>query len=198
MKTKEKILLCTLELAAEKGLGKVSLSQIADRVGVQKATLFSHYKSKEQIIVALYKYLRNKSIQSAELAFIDYDRMFGEKDARTILYDVIQGYIIMNSKKEMESFYKLISAERKFDPAAAQIMIEETKKMELAARNLFYAMQERGLLHITNMRFAVTFFCHTVHNLLELRGDYHLCGLTFSNEIENFIDGFIEKYGADL
>ena len=196
MKTREKILLCTLKLAGEKGIGKVSLSQIADMVGIQKATLFSHFKSKEDIIVSLYQYLRSKSIQLDELALVDYDALFRERDTKSILMEVINRYITLNSAEEMADFYKLISAERKFNPAAAEIMIEETKKMELATRNLFYAMQEHGLLQIANMPFAVTVFCHTIHDLLELRGDYILTGQDFSDKIEKFVMGFMDWSGA--
>ena len=41
---KEKILLSTLELACEKGLGYVSMSQIAARCGLSKSSLYYHYK----------------------------------------------------------------------------------------------------------------------------------------------------------
>jgi len=64
MKTKERILKCTLELAAENGLGNVSLSKIAEKVGIRKATLFSHFKSKDEIIRSLYDYLREQAQKS--------------------------------------------------------------------------------------------------------------------------------------
>ena len=195
MKTREKILLCTLKLAGEKGLGKVSLSKIADMVGIQKATLFSHFESKEDIIISLYEYLRSKSKQLDEAAFVDYDTFFRDKDAKSILMDVINSYIAMNSTEEMSDFYKLIYTERVFDAAAAEIIIEESKKMELATRNLLYAMQEHGLLQIANMQFTVTVFCCTVHELLELREDYILTGQDFSNKIEKFIIGFVDWCG---
>lgn len=49
---KEEILLATLELASEKGLGSVSLNMIADKVGIRKPSLYNHFSSKEELVEA--------------------------------------------------------------------------------------------------------------------------------------------------
>lgn len=72
MKTKQRILMCALELASENGMGNVTLQKIADKVGVRKATLFSHYKSKDEIFEALYQYLRETAMQKRMSPPIDY------------------------------------------------------------------------------------------------------------------------------
>ena len=40
---KEEIILTTLELAAEKGLAGVSMSMIADKIGIKKPSLYKHF-----------------------------------------------------------------------------------------------------------------------------------------------------------
>ena len=42
---KKEIIMATLELAANKGLGNVSMNMIADKVGIKKPSLYNHFKS---------------------------------------------------------------------------------------------------------------------------------------------------------
>jgi AcrR family transcriptional regulator len=51
--TRQEILDTALELFADQGYDKTSLREIAERVGVTKAALYYHFRSKEDILVAL-------------------------------------------------------------------------------------------------------------------------------------------------
>ena len=51
--TKQEILACALELFSVQGFEASSISQIADAVGIRKASLYSHFKSKQDILDAL-------------------------------------------------------------------------------------------------------------------------------------------------
>ena len=61
MNRKEEIIYATLELASEYGLQSVSLSQIADKVGIRKPSLYNHFKSKEDLVKSMYTFLREKA-----------------------------------------------------------------------------------------------------------------------------------------
>ncbi|WP_394925876.1 TetR/AcrR family transcriptional regulator [uncultured Robinsoniella sp.] len=74
MNSKETILKATLELASEKGLGSITLSQIAKKVGIQKTSLYSHFSSKEEIINSLYEYLRETAKNKKEINMNDYGK----------------------------------------------------------------------------------------------------------------------------
>ena len=67
MNRKEEIVLITLELAAEKGLANVSMSMIADKIGIKKPSLYKHFASKEEIVEAMYEYLRRKKKKKANI-----------------------------------------------------------------------------------------------------------------------------------
>ena len=58
--TREKIRSVALELFAEQGYEKTSLREIAERLGVTKAALYYHFKSKEDIVASLYHDVRQE------------------------------------------------------------------------------------------------------------------------------------------
>ena len=53
--TKQEILKASLELFSVQGFEATSLSQIASAVGIRKASLYSHFESKQAILDALVK-----------------------------------------------------------------------------------------------------------------------------------------------
>lgn len=98
---KEEIILTTLELAAEKGLAGVSMSMIADKIGIKKPSLYKHFSSKSEIVEAMYQFLRDKSKENANIKPVDYSILFFEKTAYEVLKGVVQGYINMNHQEQI-------------------------------------------------------------------------------------------------
>ena len=96
MNRKEEIVLITLELAAQKGLANVSMSMIADKIGIKKPSLYKHFASKEEIVEAMYEYLRRQAKEKANIKPIDYSTFFAGKTVYEILQSVVRGYIQMN------------------------------------------------------------------------------------------------------
>ncbi len=56
MNTKEKIFNTALDLFSQKGYDSVSLREIAEEVGIKKSSIYSHYKSKESILLDIFEY----------------------------------------------------------------------------------------------------------------------------------------------
>lgn len=54
--TKEKIFEAALEMFARKGFDAVSMREIADAVGIKKASLYSHFTSKDELLEKLFEY----------------------------------------------------------------------------------------------------------------------------------------------
>ena len=54
MNTKEKIFNVSLNLFSKKGYDSVSLREIAEEVGIQKSSIYSHYPSKEAILMDIF------------------------------------------------------------------------------------------------------------------------------------------------
>ena len=98
---KEEIIQTTLELAAEKGLAGVSMSMIADKIGIKKPSLYKHFSSKDEIVESMYQFLREQSKKKANIKPIDYSSLFIGKTAYEVLRGTVQGYINMNHQEQM-------------------------------------------------------------------------------------------------
>ena len=160
--------MAALELAANKGLGNVSMNMIADKVGIKKPSLYNHFASKEELVEAMYQSLREEAKKNANIGAIDYTIIFAGKSALEILKMMVGGYFNMNKQEHMLNFYKVIYSERSLNPMAAKIVAEETDKMIIATKQLFYAMEVHKLLHFTNPDMSAVSFAMTIHGLIEV------------------------------
>ena len=97
---------------------------------------------------------------------MDYSILFSEKTSYEVLKGVVQGYINMNHQEQMLTFYKVIYSERSIQPMAAKIIAEETERMIITTKQLFYAMEVHKLLHFENADMSALSFAMTVHGLL--------------------------------
>lgn len=197
MNRKEEIILVTLELAATNGLSNVSMAQIAKKMGIQKPSLYNHFNSKEEIISEMYQYLRDKSKEQLSLADIDYGEFIKGKSMEEALWQSVSNYTKITSENQMLSFYKVIYAERAVNPTAAKIMAEETRRMILATKNLFYALQVHKKTCVKDIDMAAASFAMTVHAMMDYQLDCSCCGEPVSQDmIQNYIKWFCNQHGG--
>ncbi|MGN1307588.1 MAG: TetR/AcrR family transcriptional regulator [Faecousia sp.] len=72
--TKQEILEAALELFSVQGFEATSVSQIADAVGIRKASLYSHFENKQAILDELVKDVLNQYAQRSIFAKADWDQ----------------------------------------------------------------------------------------------------------------------------
>ena len=96
MNRKEEIIQATLSLASEKGLSNISMSQIAEYIGIKKPSLYNHFKSKDEIIEATYQYLRNEAKSSLSIGEIDYARLIEQIKPKVFIYENVPGMLVHN------------------------------------------------------------------------------------------------------
>ena len=193
MNRKEEIVLITLELAAEKGLANVSMSMIADKIGIKKPSLYKHFASKEEIVEAMYENLRRQAKEKANIKLIDYSTFFAGKTVYEILQSVVRGYIQMNHQEKMLNFYKVIYSERSLNPMAAKIVAEETDKMIIATKQLFFAMEVHKLLHFTNPDMSAVSFAMTIHGLMDYELDQSNGKCSYETD-KNLLDDYLKWF----
>ena len=178
MSRKEDIIYATLELAAEGGMKGVSMSQIAEKVGIKAPSLYNHFKSKDEIIREMYRFLREQAQAGGNQPTIDYAKLFEEKSVEEILIGSVASYMGMVSDKYMMQFFKVLYSERSTNPVAAEIMVEETERMLQSSRNMFYAMVVHGKVKNKDIDTAAMTYALTMHSLIDYRLDMITAGKT--------------------
>ncbi len=71
MNTKEKIFDVSIDLFSKKGYDSVSLREIAEEVGIKKSSIYSHYPSKEAILMDIFEYFAG---------LFEYNKLFDSDD----------------------------------------------------------------------------------------------------------------------
>ena len=190
---KKDIIMATLELAANKGLGNVSMNMIADKVGIKKPSLYNHFASKEALVEEMYQFLREEAKKNANIGAIDYTTIFAGKSALEILRMMVEGYFNMNQQEHMMNFYKVIYSERSLNPMAAKIVAEETDKMIIATKQLFYALEVHKLLHFRNADMSAVSFAMTIHGLMDYELDQSNSQCSYKTD-KNLLDDYLEWF----
>lgn len=123
--TKEQILSAALELFAQKGFEATSISQIADAVGLRKASLYSHFSSKQDILDTLVKDILQQFESHSIFANADWDDPEFTKDKEQL---------------PPETIVKMIAGQMHFithDPQVSKVRkmltIEQFQNPELSA-----------------------------------------------------------------
>lgn len=199
MSRKEEIIYAALELASEYGLKSVSLSQIAEKVGIRKPSLYNHFKSKDELVSSMYSFLREKAQTGAGNA-PGFDVFPEDRNLSEILSESMMVYLSFLSDENMMSFFKVLYSERSISPIAAQIMLDETDRMILQTKNFFYALVVHGKMKNENVDAAAVSYAMTVHSLVDREMDKITAGkrdaAVFSElpkEIEEYINWFCER-----
>lgn len=186
---KETILQATLQIASQKGLGNISLSQIAKEVGIQKASLYSHFSSKEELINSLYVYLRDNASKALRKE-IDYGELVCKQSAYETLYQAVMEYKKIVLDPNMNQFYRFIMSERVFHKEAASIMVQESERMIQATKQILYAMQVHQVLDFLDVDMAAISFAMSVHSLL----DYTLDKEFIEEEMQPLLERYIRYF----
>ena len=124
------------------------------------------------------------------------DVVFGydEHIVLEILRMMVGGYFRMNQQEHMLNFYKVIYSERSIQPMAAKILAEETEKMIIATKQLFYAMEVHKLLHFQNADMSAVSFAMTVHGLMDYELDLRSEGYKIENQERNNLDEYLQWF----
>ena len=198
MDRRAEIIYATLELAAENGLRAVSMQQIADRVGIKKASVYNHFSSRDEIIEAMYSFLRERSKAGLSSGGLDLEELFSGRTLKEILMLTVGNYKKMSTSPEMLTFYKIIMSERSLDKSAAEIMAAETERMAGATTMLFYALQAKGFVDIKNIETAAYSFAMCINSIINYECDLAQTGRENTRyTTEGFIDEFCRIYGKE-
>lgn len=166
MKTKEKILYATLDLADKEGLGRISMSDIATAIGIKKPSLYNHYASKEELIQTMFTHIRAKALEKMPNDNMEaYVQRF---PSEAILYHAIDVYYKWNQESDVRKLNRVIISEKMTNPLVAKMDEEETNERIQYFKTLFDLMTTNGKATIKNTEFVAKLIVYHMQKLVEL------------------------------
>ena len=154
MNRKEEIIYATLELASECGMKGVSMSQIAEKVGIKAPSIYNHFKSKDDIYYAVIESeLERLSDQLDEVAA---KRIPPQEKIIELIYmhlSMIRETVVRNGNLRAEFFRNIWMVEKvrkNFDDAEIELF-----------RKVFREGKEDGEFDIENVDLVadITHYC---------------------------------------
>jgi AcrR family transcriptional regulator len=91
--TKDKIIAAALSLFARNGYNGTSLADIAKAVGIQKPSIYNHFKSKEELFLSIYESILWFHVQKVEKLMDDIKELDAEEQLFQIVNLTFQYYI---------------------------------------------------------------------------------------------------------
>ena len=92
--TKQEILEVSLELFSVQGFDATSISQIANAVGIRKASLYSHFENKQAILDALVKDVLDQYAEHSIFKKTDWDKYDNAEDKPALTPDAAAQMIL--------------------------------------------------------------------------------------------------------
>ena len=179
MNTKEKIFEVALDLFSKKGYDSVSLREIADNVGIKKSSIYSHYPSKEAILMDIFEYLTN---------LIEYDELLNSEDLNlTANNDMLLENPELFYHNGSEAIKKMFSQERNlkiwrliFIQMHHNEAIKKFFQNEILVKPLvfwkefFTILKEKGIIHQDSNPelLAKEYYSFPIYLLLEITAKY--------------------------
>ena len=204
MNTKEKIFDVALDLFSKKGYDSVSLKEIADGVGIKKSSIYSHYPSKEAILMDIFEYFTD---------LFKYDELLNSKDFlltadNEILLENPEMFYHMGSEaiKEMVSeernlkIWKLIFIQMHYNENIRLFFQNEILVKPLIFWNGFFTiLKENGIIRqeLNPKLLAKEYYSFPIYLLLEICAKYEdippSCLDNFFEEAENHAKFLLES-----
>lgn len=175
MNTKQKIIDVSIDLFSKKGYDSVSLRQIAEEVGIKKSSIYSHFSSKEAILLEIFNYFTN---------LFEHDALLNDKD---LVLDENNEILLESPKlfyhKGSEAIRALLSEERNLKICKLIfIQMHHNENIRLFFQNeiiekpltfwegFFSILKEKGIIKKdSNVKLlAKEYYCFPIYLLFEM------------------------------
>jgi len=183
--TRQQIIDALLSLGEQRGLANVSLSDIADEVGIRKASIYSHFQSQQAMVDGMVSYCQ----QVLQTRSFKVD--FKAKDAQSLIEALVDSFLGTFAEKPLSSYLSIVQQQRMFDPSFAQQAKKLTAMVGARVRVALEYCVQRSWLDIPDTDIAADFFTSAVMDCL--------CDVIAGNndddwELDRLVDGLIVLY----
>lgn len=201
MTTKQKIIYASLKLFSEKGFDGVSMREIAAAVGIKGASIYNHFKGKEDIFTAIFKQMTK--LYDEEVAWsLDISYPPQELAIQTFigidedkLLDMAEYIFSFFTKNEfVVMFRKLIVSEQHKSPIAAKCFKEYYLEAPVMFQSqIFEGIQRQGCLKKYDANLMALHFYSPIFYIL-CQYDSGVAYEKCMQQLKNHVHGFCSIY----
>ncbi len=158
--SQEDIIMALIEVSFFKPTGATSLTDIADHLNIKKASLYNHFKSREELDEGAYKFCAN---YLAAINFLppDLDSVTKRYSAATVLRGISNRYFKMHEKTPLFQIYSFLESQKYFSKSAWEIIKSEKKRLEDQTEVLLDNLSSHGKISLPRAykKSCIQWFC---------------------------------------
>lgn len=198
--TKQKILEESLKLFSKKGYEGVSMREIAAAVGIKGASIYNHFKGKEDIFYGIFEEMTKRYDEMALLLSIpteetsDAAQKFIGLGEQELLYMAKALFSFFAKDEFVVRFRRMLVAEQNRSSLASQTLKSYYFDAPIQYQaGIFERMQQYGVFEGYDAKMMALYFYSPVYYLLsryDLAQEYDSC----MKELEHHVHWFIKLY----
>lgn len=159
--SRERIIEAALFSAFKKGMGATSLADIAEFLGIKKASLYNHFESKEEMLKAVYIFC---SDFYAQISFIS-DEILSKLDkanAVKLFKSSVSDFIKKHESEPLFQIYTLVSSEKYFTKECLDIFQKQKSKIENQVFLFYKLAADKAKFNDNELKKISDSFCGTM------------------------------------
>ena len=179
MNTKEKIFDVALDLFSKKGYDSVSLREIAEEVGIKKSSIYSHYNSKEAILMDIFEYFTKQfeveNLHSSNDILLSSENETLLNNPELFYHQGSEAIKEMLSKEKNLKIWKLVFIQMHYNETIRIFFQNEILMKPLMFwKEFFTILKEKGIIREDSnpQLLAKEYYSFPIYLLLELSAKY--------------------------
>lgn len=190
------ILSAATALFPEHGYEKTTMDQVAQRAGVTKQTVYSHFKTKDQLFIQMIDALCQRAVSRPPMA-LQASKPFDE-----LLYDIGLNLLELITSPEGMAVTRLVVAETGRHPKVARLYYESgTRRIMRLLAEFLDQQNARGVVSIPNTESAGAYFFALLKGQYFLRMTLGVPPIPSKREmrshVKEVVDIFMRLYGGE-
>ena len=133
---REKIILAFLDSCFVKNAGGTSLSDVADRLSIKKASLYNHYESRDAMVEDCIRWCGD-FYRKTYFIPTDIESISQRYTAENVMTGIVNRWFKMSEKEPLVQIYSFIESEKYISTEAAKISQETREKLVNQTKTAF-------------------------------------------------------------
>ena len=141
--TREKIILAFLDSCFAKNAGGTSLSDVSERLGIKKASLYNHYESRDAMVEDCIRWCGDYYRKTYFIP-TDIESISQRYPAENVMKAIVNRWFKMNEKEPLVQIYSFIESEKYISTPAAKIAQETREKLVTQSKTALRCLAKAG------------------------------------------------------